>query len=558
MATAHTAQADSGLPTTTDAVAADTQTRVQVASVDAAALPPPAAAFDLGAALRRRPVLPYQRQKDDPLYRPLRIYTMDPAAARLDGAVGTLNVAFEPLGLGPCGALFRVDSHDHGTGLTYRSADLDARHVLIGSGYTPSPSDPRFHQQMVYAVCSGVYSTFRTALGRHPSWGFGDAEVARPLLLRPHHGLMRNACYVNDHGQGEIQFGYYRADAHTTDARSLPGGFVFTCLSHDVVAHEVSHALLDGLRAHFSVPSGPDVPAFHEGFADLVAIFQHFSYREVVLEALRRCRGRLEEASLLTQLAQQFGHTTGEGGPLRSAVEPDAQHPRQYDPTLETHQLGSILVSAVFEAFIVLFRRRTAIYLRLATDGSGSLRPGEMSPDLQTVLAEQASKLASQVLTICIRAIDYCPPVGMNFGDYLRALITADADVVPDDRWDYRGALIEAFRRRNIHPRAVGNLSEDALVWRGPRMALPPIAELHFGELRFSGDPAQVSDALELQRQAQALGRYVSVAARRAEFGLVADDDPRLQGDTVGRPCSCATCAAARAGRHSLSTAARP
>jgi hypothetical protein len=33
---------------------------------------------------------PYQRAHQDPIYRPLRIYTLDPTARRLDGAVATL------------------------------------------------------------------------------------------------------------------------------------------------------------------------------------------------------------------------------------------------------------------------------------------------------------------------------------------------------------------------------------------------------------------------------------------------------------------------------------
>ena len=36
--------------------------------------------------------------------------------------------------------------------------------------------------------------------------------------------------------------------------RNLPGSWVFTCLSHDIIAHEVSHALLDTLRTHFTLP----------------------------------------------------------------------------------------------------------------------------------------------------------------------------------------------------------------------------------------------------------------------------------------------------------------
>src|SRR5688500_20038961 len=36
------------------------------------------------------------------------------------------------------------------------------------------------------------------------------------------------------------------------------------------------------------------------------------------------------------------------------------------------------------------------------------------------------------------------------FGDFLRAMITADYDLVPGDRHGYREALIEAFRLRGI------------------------------------------------------------------------------------------------------------
>ena len=41
---------------------------------------------------------------------------------------------------------------------------------------------------------------------------------------------------------------------------------------------------------------------------------------------------------------------------------------------------------------------------------------------------------------------DYCPPVDVRLGDYLRALVTADYDLVPDDPWGYREALVRGFR----------------------------------------------------------------------------------------------------------------
>jgi len=542
--------------TTSEAVAADAASREEsggfIASQTLERYAGEDEDYEIGPGVRRPLVVPYERKRGDPLYRPLRIYTVDPSVSRLEGAVATVNVPFEilkmgqePLGL--LGALFLVDRNDGQRGVCYPAADLDERNVLIADGYNPSPSDPRFHQQMVYAVCSNVYSTFKTALGRNLAWGFGDAKTPARLVLRPHFGETKNAYYQNDAMRGELRFGYFPANENPTD-RTMPGGYVFTCLSHDIVVHEVTHALLDGLRAHFIVPTNADVVAFHEAFADLVAIFQHFSYTEVVLSAIRRCQGSLQHANLLAQLAGQFGHTTGQNGPLRTVIEPDSNNPRRYQADLEAHQLGSILVSAVFDAFAQVYQRKTERFLRLATNGSGVLPPGELSHDLQTLLAERASKLASQFLSICIRAIDYCPPVGITFGDYLRAMITADYDLVPDDRWDYRGALIDAFWRRNIYPRNAQHLSEDALLWHCPRNDLPLVEGLDFGTLRFRGDPAHAADLSELHRQACMLGQYVSVAGRLEEFGLVANGDPRLDGDSVSLPCVESIRTARRAG----------
>jgi hypothetical protein len=288
------------------------------------------------------------------------------------------------------------------------------------------------------------------------------------------------------------------------------------------------------------------VVAFHEAIADLIAIFQRLSYRELVGGAIRRSRGQPEQAASLVELARQMGYASGCNGALREAI--DATSPRKYDDKMEAHALGSVLVAAVLDAFLVVYRRKTARYLRLATDGSGVLRAGELPPDLADLLADTISALASQFQALVIRAIDYCPPVDIRFGEFLRALVTADHDLVPDDPWGYRDALIGAFLRRDILPHGVYNLSEQALLWRPPMRDLPPLEKLSFSALRFEGDPAYAACSDELQRQASVLGEYVTQPELADEFGLVPPGAPGFAPGAIGLPTVMSTRTARRIG----------
>ena len=528
----------------TEAVAAVAATRVQSAAPGNGAGEPPCGVLNRDFTIDNnvsRSVLsmPYERKPGDPLYRRLRIFSLDPSVSRLEGAEATVKVPYEPLEPGPVGSLFEVDDYDSSEETHWGRVDLDQPTLLLNDGRDPSTSDPLFHQQMVYAVCSTVHATFRRALGRHVGWGFQprrpNEKSAARLRIRPHSGREQNAYY--ERTTGELCFGYFQAPDEL-EGRTLPGGVVFTSLSHDIVAHEVTHALLDGLRAHFSEPTGPDVLGFHEGFADLVATFQHFSYRDVLQAAIRGSKGKVENAQLLMGIAQEFGSTLGSTKPLRTAYETGTQNspPKQYKDGMEEHELGEILVQAVFEAALTVFRRKTAQYMRLASAGTGRLPEGDLPSDLQNILAETASKLASNFLSICIRAIDYCPPVDIDLGEYLRALITADHDLVPDDPWAYREALIDAFRHRRIYPPNVTGLSEESLLWQCPELSTKKIRALNFAALKFRGDPASPADAEELSRQAQALGAVLGCPRNFAQFGLARDGDPSLKGDTVALP----------------------
>jgi hypothetical protein len=127
------------------------------------------------------------------------------------------------------------------------------------------------------------------------------------------------------------------------------------------------------------------------------------------------------------------------------------------------------------------------------------------------MLAKQAAKIAERFLTICIRAIDYCPPIDIQFGEFLRAIITADKTLVPDDPQGYREALISSFRRRGIVPEDVASYSEEALTWRGPADSgqdLPPIEGLHFDALTETTDRATRQNAERARSNAILLNAY--------------------------------------------------
>lgn len=244
--------------------------------------------FQIGSGVTRTAQSrPYEHHEGDPLYRPLKIFTLDPSVRRSEGAVTTLNVPYERLKRGPRGSVF--DVRDNDGRYTYLPVDLDDPKILLNDGVEPSASrsSPEFRQQMVYAVASSVYAVFRTALGRHVSWGFdragGGATGRNRLILRPHAFEGQNAFY--DKAAGEIAFGYFRAGPVTVGL-NLPGGWVYTSLMHDVVVHEMTHALVDGLRSHFEHPTGPDVLALHEG---LPISWLYFSGSRIARWSKQRC-----------------------------------------------------------------------------------------------------------------------------------------------------------------------------------------------------------------------------------------------------------------------------
>jgi hypothetical protein len=511
-----------------------------------------------------------------PPARRLRVFSFDPLLATDPNALGTESIVLRldwddesadgaKLQPGPVGEYLEVVDYDPASRCFYPPVDLNHPNLLAQDGMPLRETDPRFHQQMVYGVAMATIAVFERALGRSVLWspylprdknnkvirdgnGRAEGEFVRRLRIYPH--AMRDANAYYDPIRKALLFGYFPAQCKPGD-KVLPRGLIFTCLSYDVVAHETTHALLDGMHRYLLDASNRDVLAFHEAFADIVALFQHFSHPEVLRHEIARTAGNVQGESMLGRLAQQFGEAMGMHKSLRNylgeedekgvwrPVQPD---PTQYATVREPHDRGAILVAAMFTAFVTIYRRRTKDLVRIATEGTGVLRPGDIHPDLVGRLADEASKVARHLLIMAVRALDYVPPVDLTFGEYLRALITGDVDLIPGDTQLYRVAVVDAFRQWGIYPADVRNLSVDSLVWSPPENASLKLDMGVFRELLGIGNGTLKIDRADIYRQQRDVratlhewmrDQFLENPYLAAEWGLnVSPDDPKSPDDS--------------------------
>ena len=356
-----------------------------------------------------------------PSARRLRVYAFDPNAsldlgsAKYSHAVISLpweDPSEEDVSIGPINEYLEIIDVDPTSGQFYEPLDLNAREVLAQDGLPPSEGDPRFHQQMVFAVIMKTIKLFERALGRKvlwaPAWNskLDTYEPTRKLRVYPHALREANAFYSKS--KRALLFGYFNATQSSVGAN-----WIFTALSHDIIVHETTHAILDGLHPRYSEPTSKDSLAFHEAFADIAALFSHFQLYEAVYDYIDNNGGALDRSGLLSGLAGQFAKGTTGRPSLREFIKKDPK-PTDLEDAVEAHERGAILVAAVFDAFLSIYTARTEDLLRLSGIRVGS--GGYLHPDLTARLTKEATKAADHVLRMCIRALDYLPPVDVRFG----------------------------------------------------------------------------------------------------------------------------------------------
>jgi len=383
-------------------------------------------------------------------FRYMTVIAQDPSVRR-NGKIVMAKVAVpsEDLVKGPVGYRVQLVDYDATRRSFLGSHVLPKTYELEPKAWRRGDSsivkDLRFHAQNTYALVMRTLARFEFALGRRIGWSFD----AHQIKVAPHGMADANAFYSPD-VEGLV-FGYF-------DGAS--GRRVDTCLSHDIIVHETTHALIDGLRPKYMYPSNVDQGAFHEGFADVIALLSVFSQPEVVEHLMQRGRKASQGVPLMQRrdlladalresalfgLADEMGSELEgvRGQALRQSakLEPDPKL-KDTEEFREPHRRGELFVAAVMQGFIKAWSERVL---------SAGV-PGQKTFPARRV-AQEGADVADTLATMWIRAIDYMPPVHLEFGDALSAALTGDFEVRPDDtRFELRRHMVSAFRSFGFAP----------------------------------------------------------------------------------------------------------
>lgn len=181
---------------------------------------------------------------------------------------------------------------------------------LIGIEGQPSPSpdakgdflfDPErdpivFDTVHTFATAQLTANLVRDALGEPVRWEWSVRE-SEPLWLLPHRFPPDVTAYC-------------RRNKRVTFSR--PKGSTPECRSLEIVAHEVGHALLDGLHPEWAVGVRDTEPrALHEAFGDFCGMLLGLSFKSLIRKALDTS-GNLPESNPFSVFGERRQSTGAE------------------------------------------------------------------------------------------------------------------------------------------------------------------------------------------------------------------------------------------------------
>jgi len=370
------------------------------------------------------------------------VYLKDPLALSRRGyfPVGEAIVGGDTsVAPGPTSSRFMVVDYDASTDKVYAPTPPQRRTQYWSRGrgeylyeFSARPGTRQEAQINAWATAVEALELFQdpVVLGREVPWAF-DANWLRIL---PQGMYEANAFYSRQ--TRALHFGYFfdRDDK-----------LIKTSLSHDIVTHETSHAILDGLRPHYLESVHPDAVAFHEYVGDLAAMLSLFRQREFIRQLVLLPVGKADFFDLVTDLAPQVGHGlygNADRAALRSARNDLTYAKVENEP--DPHVRSQVLTGLAFEVL------EGVVEQRLNDQHTGEGFKFESKP--QQLFAHLLAA-ARHTMRMLLRPIDLLPPGNITFPEYGSIVLAApDARTNPDDRRGYGKVLERALRKRGLHP----------------------------------------------------------------------------------------------------------
>ena len=156
--------------------------------------------------------------------------------------------------------------------------------------YNYDVGTPQFDQANAHGIVANTLGMYDRYLGTEANWSFSG-----PLQVIPHKGTGKTAYF----SRWDRSINFFEWDSPSLGKR------VTTAQSADVIAHEIGHAIWDGIRprAGYSNEAG----AFHEAFGDCSALLHALQQESNLSKALEQNGGDLSKPSLISRMAEEFG-----------------------------------------------------------------------------------------------------------------------------------------------------------------------------------------------------------------------------------------------------------
>jgi hypothetical protein len=366
-----------------------------------------------------------------------KVYLKDPQFFPQKGPVGEAIVGGDTsIAPGPTSSRFMVVDYDASADRAYAPTPLGPERVESWSqgrgelliDFAAKAGTRQEAQINAWATAVDTLDLFEqaTVLGREVPWAFEGSR----LRILPQAMFDANAFYSR-HTRA-LHFGYFRAKK---------GGTIKTCLSHDIVAHETAHAILDGLRPFYLESLHPDALAFHEYVGDAAAMLSLFRQEGFIAHLAKLPVETRSFFNLVTELAPQVGlgiYGDADRAALRSARNQLTY--RDVRNESEPHRRSQVLSGLAFAVFEGLMRRRI--------DAAKQAEKRERKQGLYA----QLLTTARHTLRMLLRPIDLLPPGSISFPEYASTCLRIDLRAHPEDRLGYRKVLEAALRQRGLHP----------------------------------------------------------------------------------------------------------